>query len=427
MLISTLRFIILGWIEAHYLKPSFHFKYYGFEWVEIISPEFIYSLHFLMLISSVGVILGLFYRISALLLFLTFTYTELIDLTYYLNHYYFVSIICFLLIIVPANTYFSLDVWRNPSLQRTQIPVWIIWIFQAQLAFVYLYAGIAKINYTWLIEAMPLKIWLPANDKMPLIGWFFTLKFTPYLFSWVGMLYDCSIVFFLLWRKTRLIAYSLVVIFHLLTGFLFQIGVFPLVMIASTLIFFSEEWHKKIIEKLEYLFCRLKKHNNIAKSEKLPNNSTQVLTNPNDFFIKSFLIFHFAFQIFFPFRYLFYDGNLLWTEQGYRFGWRVMLMEKAGTATFYVKDSQTNREGEVVNSEFLTPEQEKQMAMQPDMVLQFAHFLGNYYAKKGVLQPQVRVESYVTLNGKPSRLLINPNIDLMKIKDGWQEKTWILK
>lgn len=419
MLVSTLRFIALGWIEAHYIAPKFHFKYYGFEWVEVISPEFIYFVHIVMIISSLGVIFGGFYRISAALLFLSFTYTELIDLTYYLNHYYFVSIICFLLILVPANAYFSVDSLRNPNLQRLKVPAWTIWIFQFQLAIVYVYAGIAKINHTWLIEAMPLKIWLPANDKFPLIGWIFTLKITPYLFSWIGMLYDCSIVFFLLWRKTRLMAYIVVVIFHILTGLLFQIGVFPLVMISSTLIFFSEKWHEKLITKLMSWF-----HFPIYLQDNFDKNTT-IKAIPN--FIKLILCLHIPFQLLFPFRHLLYEGNLLWTEQGYRFSWRVMLMEKAGTATFYVKDSLTNKEGEVVNSEFLTADQEKQMAMQPDMILQFAKFLAEHYEKQGVVKPQVRVETYITMNAKPSKLLINPAINLVEITDSFAEKTWIMK
>ena len=138
------------------------------------------------------------------------------------------------------------------------------------------------------------------------------------------------------------------------------------------------------------------------------------------------LVVHFAFQLLFPWRYLLYDSNMFWSEQGYRFGWRVMLMEKAGTATFYVKDSQTGREGIVDNSEFLNPHQEKQMAMQPDMILQFAHFLGKYYAQKGVHSPQVRAEVYVTLNARPSQLLINPKVDLMKETDSFAPKSWIL-
>jgi uncharacterized membrane protein YphA (DoxX/SURF4 family) len=413
MLLSALRFMALGWVEAHYIAPKLHFTYYGFSWVQAISPTFVYGLHIVMILAAIGVLLGCFYRISALLLFLTFTYTELIDLTYYLNHYYFVSIICFLLILVPANSYFSVDVLRNPHLQRLVVPAWTIWIFQFQLAIVYIYAGIAKINYTWLIEAMPLKIWLPANDKFPFIGWIFGLKFIPHLFAWFGMLYDCSIVFFLCWRKTRLFAYFAVVVFHILTGLLFQIGVFPLVMISSTLLFFSEEWHRNLL-------------NYFQKNPKQLAIIPWITPNKIPFFTSLFLVFHLSFQIIFPFRYLLYRGNLLWTEQGYRFGWRVMLMEKAGTATFFVKDSRTQREGEVVNSEFLTPDQEKQMAMQPDMLLQFAHFLAKHYAKKGVFQPQVRVEAYVTLNGQPSKLLINPTVDLTKIEDSFAEKHWIL-
>jgi hypothetical protein len=102
-------------------------------------------------------------------------------------------------------------------------------------------------------------------------------------------------------------------------------------------------------------------------------------------------------------------------------------MEKAGTATFYVKDTKTGREGVVDNLEFLNLHQEKQMAMQPDMILQFAHFLGNHYEKQEVHQPEVRAEVYVTLNGRPSKLLIEPRVNLMKEKDTFAPKKWILR
>jgi hypothetical protein len=100
-------------------------------------------------------------------------------------------------------------------------------------------------------------------------------------------------------------------------------------------------------------------------------------------------------------------------------------MEKAGTATFFVKDGKTGREGEVVNGEFLNAHQEKQMAMQPDMILQYAHFLKQHYEQQGMQNPSVRAAVYVTLNARPSRLLFDPNLDLSSIQDGWQTKTWI--
>ncbi len=395
MVFSTLRFVYLGWIEDHYLAPVFHFKYWGFEWVEPLSATGLYLLHGLMVLAALGVALAQrwLYRLSAIVLFLTFSYTELIDLTYYLNHYYYVSIVCFLLCIIPSP----------PPLFRKghEVPRWAIDIFKLQITIVYVYAGLAKINYDWLVLALPLKIWLPAHDKMPLIGFIFTWKITPYLFAWGGMLYDSTIPFFLMWRKTRPWAYVLVIVFHVMVGLLFQIGVFPLVMIGGTLIFFEFEKY-------------------------IPASKTTAPWAWPQQLLAGFLIVFFAFQLLFPWRYLLYKGNLFWTEEGYRYAWRVMLMEKAGTATFYVKDSQTEREGVVDNSEFLNAHQEKQMAMQPDMILQFAHFLGKHYAAQGLHAPQVRAEVYVTLNARPSRLLIDPQVDLMKEKDTFAAKKWIL-
>lgn len=408
MVFSTVRFIYLGWIEEHYVNPIFHFKYWGFHWVKTLPITALYIIHILMILGALAVMFctKVFYRIGAITLFLTFTYTELIDLTYYLNHYYFVSLICLLLCLVPANQ--SILTKEN---KLYKVPNWSILIFKVQIAFVYVYAGIAKINYTWLFEALPLKIWLPAKDTLPIIGPIFSWEITPYLFSWIGMIYDCSVVFFLLYKPTRLWAYLTVVIFHLLTGVLFQIGVFPLVMIGATLLFFSDNWHLKFI--------------NLFKSKQKITVQINSITKTSNVIFYSLIIF-FTFQVIFPWRFLLYDGKLNWTEQGYRFGWRVMLMEKAGTATFYVKDGITGREGIVVNKEFLNDHQEKQMAMQPDMILQFAHFLGDYYQKNGVANPQVRAEVYVTLNGKPSKLMIDPKVDLIKKRDTFAQKNWIL-
>jgi uncharacterized membrane protein YphA (DoxX/SURF4 family) len=417
MIVSTVRFLLLGWVEDHYLQPGFHFKYYGFGWVTVLPAPGMYAVHLLLIIAAVCVMLGFYYRVASIALFLLFTYTELVDLTYYLNHYYFVSLVCLLLIMAPAHRHFSLDVVRRPSLRQTQVPrLWIV-VFQAQLAIVYLYAGLAKINYDWLVEAMPLRIWLPAHDKLPLIGAMFRWDVTPYLFSWAGMFYDCTIVFFLLWHRTRPWAFVTVVIFHALTGILFQIGVFPLVMAGAALIFFSEAWHVRVQGRLR----------RVLGLEPMAPASTQATAGTSvPRMLQGFFIAYFVFQLLFPWRYLVYPGNLFWTEEGYRFSWRVMLMEKAGTATFYVKDTRTGREGAVVNSEFLNAHQEKQMAMQPDMILQYAHFLARYYEAKGVSSPAVRAEVYVTLNAQPSQPLIDPHRNLTVLEDGWQPKDWIL-
>src|SRR5690606_6652625 len=106
-----------GWIEEHFIDTHFTFKFFGFEWVQLLPPAGMYALHALMLLGAFGVFLGCFYRLSAILFFCTFTYVWLIDLTYYLNHYYFVSLTSFLLIFVPANRRLSLDCLRRPEIQ----------------------------------------------------------------------------------------------------------------------------------------------------------------------------------------------------------------------------------------------------------------------------------------------------------------------
>jgi hypothetical protein len=407
MVFSAIRFMYLGWIEDHFTEPLFHFKYYGFSWVQSASRVTLYAIHILMILSAIGIMFlqGIAYRIAALVLFLSFTYTELIDLTYYLNHYYFVSLVCFLLIFMPST------VSPFANLKEAQIRRSSIFILKSQIAILYVYAGLAKINYDWLIEALPLKIWLPANDNIFLLGPLFAWKYSPYIFSWAGMLYDTFIVLFLVYTPTRIWAYLTVIIFHSLTGILFQIGVFPLVMIGIASIFFSDAWHVKFVR----FFVK----------EKTPIR-TQNSPSSNCALFHYLILGYLVFQVLFPWRYLLYPGNLFWTEEGYRFSWRVMLMEKAGTATFYVKDTKTGREGIVNNAEFLNPHQEKQMAMQPDMILQFAHFLGKHYQNQGVYEPEVRAEVYVTLNAKPSKLLVDPSVDLMKETDSFKPKNWII-
>ncbi len=420
MLFSTLRYIWMGWVDTQLVDPVLHFSYFGFDWVAPLPRTGMYMVFGMMAVACLAITFGWYYRIAAITFFILFTYVELIDITYYLNHYYFVSLVAFLLIWVPANRLFSMDVRRTPQLRQPQVSRWCVDIFKVQIAVVYMYAGLAKINYDWLMRAMPLAIWLPAKTSLPVIGWTFKYKLTAYLFSWMGMLFDTFVVSALMWKRTRLLAYAAVVIFHTITGLLFQIGVFPVVMIMVVTIFFSPAWHERLITRLSGMPLG-------GRGDQEPVDlQVSGLSRPaRGGMLLPFLYIFFLFQLVFPWRYLIYPGNIFWTEEGYRFAWRVMLMEKAGTATFYVKDGEAGREGSVINHQFLNPHQEKQMAMQPDLILQFAHYLRSHFQREGLNDPQVRAEVWVTLNGRPAQLLIDPQEDLTRHVDGWRPKHWI--
>ena len=421
MLASIIRFMLKGWVYDLYIKPQFYFSYFGFEWVKPLGEIGMYSIFIIMGISALLIMLGFLYRFSALIFFLSFTYVELIDKSNYLNHYYFVSIIALLMIFLPAAKYFSLDAFLNPDKRNTHINKWIILVIQLQLGIVYFYAGLAKLNADWLFDAQPLRIWLQARTDLPLIGFLMDKLWIAYLFSWFGAIYDLSIPFLLLFKRTRLIAFGLVVIFHVMTALLFPIGMFPYIMIISTLIFFSEKFHLSIIHRLSAVLHFFKKSSPADEIHK------QYDFKPH---LKSILILflsaHFIVQLFLPFRYILYPGKLFWTEQGYRFSWRVMLMEKAGKAFFYVTDKATKKSGEVMMNDYLTPNQEKMMATQPDMILQYAHFLKEKQQQQGMKDPEIRVSCYVTLNGSGSRLFIDKELDLTTQKESFENKEWIL-
>jgi hypothetical protein len=406
LLVSTIRFMVKGWIYAFYIAPTSHFPFQGFEWVRPLPATGMYLVFGAMLLTSLLITAGLFYRWAVAIFLLCFVYVELIDKTFYLNHYYFVSLFVFLLLLVPANRYFSLDVLRKPSLRTDRAPAWTIRIFQAQLLLVYLFAGLSKLNPDWLLRAMPLRIWLPANTGLPVIGPLLGQTWVAFAFSWFGAVFDLSIGFLLLYRPTRKFAYFFVLLFHLLTACLFKIGMFPWIMIAATMIFFSDD---RPLPSRTLIQRTIKK------------------TFPTTFpFRRTLLGIYFGLQVIVPLRFLLYPGHLFWTEEGYRFSWRVMLMEKSGTDFFFVKDPLTGRKGEVDNAKFLTPLQERMMATQPDMILQYAHHLKEVYQEKGVKDPVVTVESYVTLNGSGSRLFIDSTVDLAKQPENLYHKTWIL-
>lgn len=413
--LSIIRFWSRGWIEQLYIKPKYFFPFYGFEFIQPLGEK-TYFLFAICAISALCVALGLFYKIASTALFLSFTYIELIDKSTYLNHYYFVSIISFMLIFLPAQLYFSFDARRNKDTRADQIPVWCIFSIKAMVCILYFYAGLAKLNSDWLLHALPLKIWLPAKNDMPVIGFLFNYEWIPYVFSWFGCFYDLSIPFFLCNKKTRPYAFIAVFIFHGLTALLFPIGMFPYIMIVTALIFFSGQFHQNIIYKIGNVL-------NLPISF-LSNQKKYIPGKLTTNLIVSVFSIFFLLQLIIPFRYLMYPGELFWTEEGYRFSWRVMLMEKAGYTQFQIKDK-TGKTLIVNNNLFLTILQEKAMSTQPDMILQYAHILRDYYSKNGFKNPEVYVDSYVALNGRLGKTLISPEVNLAAETESFKHKPWI--
>jgi hypothetical protein len=434
MLLSIIRFWAYGWIDKLYLQPEFHFSYRYFEWVKPLG-EWTYVLFAVVGAAAFCIMIGYRYRLAMLVFFFGFTYIELMDKTTYLNHYYFISLLSLLLFFIPIPAGFgrgrrckegeTVALSGNPDYQ------FYIRALQLFVAVVYFYAGLAKLNSDWLLHAQPLSIWLPAKYDIPLLGDLLQQRWVHFSFAWAGAAYDLAIPFLLFWRRTRVLAFLMVVVFHVLTRVLFPIGMFPYIMIVSATIFFSSGVHDRILGKLRGVF-----HHGLAAllPAAVSRMGARIFTEGRTqsrgawfprwdrMAIVALLIFHLVF----PFRYLLQPGELFWTENGYRFSWRVMLMEKAGLATFRVVDGEGDRNAVVDNREFLSAFQEKQMATQPDFMLEYAHFLADHYREKGFVQPEVYVDSYVALNGRLSQQYVDPQIDLVEIHPDDPVEAWLL-
>ncbi len=417
------RFGLEGWVEALLVETSYKFSFWGFYWLPRPGPIGAYALYTTIFGSALAVAFGWRFRWSCVVFVLAFAYAELLDATHYLNHYYLVVLLGVLLWLTPAAAAGSLDVRAGRTEYRPRVPAWCVHALMLQLGLVYVFAGLAKVNADWLLRAMPLAVWLPEHADWPVVGPLLAHPATAYVASWAGCLYDLTIVGWLLWPRTRRYAYAFVLLFHGMTWAMFNIGLFPLIMSAGTLIFFSDGAHRRFWRKLSKVASL-----GLSKPSCLEGAdiNSQVLARPA-LAPQTLLAGFFLLQVALPLRALTYPGPVAWGEEGYRFGWRVMLVEKVGHAAFTVVEPSTERRVEINNRDYLSDYQIKQMAIQPDFVLQYAHHLADVYAaSRGWDSPAVYGDVWVSLNGRRSRRLIDGSVDLAAQRDGLAPKPWIL-
>jgi hypothetical protein len=402
-LYSAVRFLLKGWVNELYILPQHHFHFYGFHWVHLPNhPFWVYFLFGLLILSAIGLATGRWYKLFSLAYFLLFTYFELIDKTYYLNHYYFISLMAFAFLFLPMNKALVLGYKKAES-----IPFIYTVLLRFLVGGVYFYAGIAKINSDWL-AGEPLNTWFNAFQYLPLVGDFIGHPNTAVFSAYLAMVFDISLPFLLCFRRTRTFAYLTALVFHCLTSLMFPIGVFPLIMSLCALVFFPTAlWEKRLLQlKI------------ISKRTLLP----AIIFAPK--FRKSILITLLLVHFVMPWRHLLYPGNVLWHEQGFRFSWRVMLMEKNGYTELNVI-TEDNKTYLINNSEYLTPLQEKMMSTQPDMILEYSQIVALDFEKKGFEKFKIEADSWVSLNGRKPFRMIQNNVDLRTQQGGFATKTWI--
>ena len=396
------RYFDHGWVERYYIEPEFFFTYYGFDWVRPWGGMWM-KVHFVVLgVLATFIALGFLYRWSMALFFVGFAHIFLIDQTNYLNHFYFITLLSFLMILAPAHRQLSIDAWLRPNLRSQVIPVWSLWMLRLQIGIVYFYGGLAKLNSDWL-GGQPMGMWLSEYGDVRLVGVFFETTAAAYLFSYGGLLLDLFIFPMLLWRRTLPFAFLLATAFHLMNAALFNIGIFPWMMIATLVLFLP------------------------ASRDALPHR--QMAFNLTKLLAALLAIF-FVFQLLMPLRHHLYASDVKWSEEGHLFSWRMKLNDREAThLLFVVSDAEGGLHWEVNLEDYLTRRQIHQMSTRPDMILQFAHYVGNLVQSESeadFAELQVQAQVLVSLNGREPAWLIDPDANLLAEPRDLTPADWIL-
>ena len=435
MLFENVRYALKGEIQKTFIAPEFHFSFPGFGWVTEMSEPMIWIFAVLMCISSLTVMIGAFYRISATILFITFTYFFLLEATAYRNHFYLLSILSLVMIFLPAHRAWSVDAKRRPECAATHVPLWIVWFLRAQLGFVYFFAGVAKMNPDWINGSSMLAIFhnsgRPANEIE-----FLSQGWVTALFSYSGLLFDLGITFLLLWPRTRLIAFFSAAGFHVTNGiYLVAVGIFPWFMLMASTIYFDPNWPRK-------LWNRYDKSEPAVLPERLHKNSSGIETKPRPV-VLTVLAVYFAIQIFLPIRQYFLPVNTSWTHEGHRWAWRMKLVSKRVTdVKIWTFDPDSgNRIDLSLNFTGNLPEnlarlgpgnsiihawQALRAAGQPDLFIQFIEDLDATLLEKTGIDYPIYADVRVEMNGRPAQPLIDPTVDLSEVEWTFGPAPWIL-
>ena len=387
-------------IRTYYIDPPFHFTYLFFDWVKPWPGEWMYVHFFVLAVAALCILVGFYYRWAAIVFFVGYTHLFLIDKCWYLNHYYLISLVSFIVIFLPAERRFSLDAWRNPELGTNTAPAWTLWVLRAQIGIPYFFGGIAKLNGDWL-RGEPMRSWLANKTDFPFIGSWFTQEWCVYFMSYNGLFIDLLAVPCLLWRRTRPFALAILLMFHLMNVRLFQIGVFPWMMIALTFIGFTDpdRWRRFLPAVA-----------NPAPTSRIPRWAATVLT--------LFLVA----QLIIPLRHWLYPGNVAFTREGHHFSWRMKLNERTVQTQF--STGQPGSKQPVSLIPYIMGYQEPKMR-DPDMILQLAHHISGQLSSNGERVP-VFANATVQLNDRPPAKFINdPATDLAAVARTIHHAKWI--
>lgn len=392
--LESIGAIFTGWVRKTLIEPQFTFNFIGFDFLQPLDGNGMYYYFVLMGLFGFFVMIGYRYRLSIIAFTLMWAGVYFMQKASYNNHYYLLLLLCLIMMVLPANSYYSVDAKKHPEKQKIWMYSWCKWLIVFQLLVVYTYAAIAKLYPGW-IDLSFFKVLMGSKSAYPLVGDLLQLESIHWFMMISGIAFDFLIIPLLLIKKTRKWAFFAAILFHLFNSVVFQIGIFPYMSLALCLFFFEPETIRKRFLKRKPLYTA-------ADVEK-----------PSYYKILLFIGTAYAIiQIALPIRHWFIAQPVLWTEEGHRMSWRMMLRSKAGIIEFKVLNHDTGKQHSVDLNAYLSVKQRRVIGSKPDMIWQFAQRLKEEYKTKGYDVSVFVTDSRVSINGGPWEAFVKPNIDI---------------
>ena len=349
--------LLNGDIYRNFIQPPFTFNYIGFDFLQPLPGTGMYFYVGLMVLLAFMIIVGAWYRFAMTCFALLWTALYLMQKAGYNNHYYLIVLLCWIMVFLPANRYCSIDVKRKAVTATHHCSRYCLLIFVAQLAIVYFFAAISKLTSDWFSGKF-IAIQFSELSRRPLAGIIYGQRWFQLIICYAGFLFDLLIVPLLLWRKTRNYAFIFSCLFHLFNSFSFHIGTFPYLCIALTVFFFDPVKIRRL------LFPRD------------PITQGGINEPANNLFRQKLLVYslgiYLFFQVIIPMRPWFYPGNVLWTEEGYRMSWKMMMRSKSGSVYFKVIDPVSGRHWKIDPAKTFSRDKVMWLAISRDITWQYS-------------------------------------------------------
>ncbi len=400
--------IFTGWVKRTLIDPELTFSFIGFEWLQPLPGNWMFAYYVIMGLFGLLIMIGYKYRLSIILFTLMWTASYLMQKSSYNNHYYLLVLLSGIMIILPANRYLSVDSKLDPKIKSNSMPQWCSYIFIVQMFIVYTFGAIAKLYPDWL-DTTFLEITLRDKQNYYLIGDFLQNKGLHQFLAYGGILFDGLVIPLLIFKSTRNFALIASVFFHIFNSIVFQIGIFPYLSLAFILFFYSPKTIQNIFLKKKSYY----------------DNDEVIIPKYKNALITFFVIF-LTIQLVLPLRHWVIEDNVLWTEEGHRMSWRMMLRSKSGFSNFYIVDKKTHQRTKIDLNNYLTRKQIHLVSTKPDVIWQFAQRLKKLYAGKGH-DIAVYVDCHISVNGRPHKKLVDPQTDLANVEwNPYKHSEWLL-